>query len=167
MDTPELRRLKDRERYHSNPERKQQVKEAAARSTTKHKQRYLALRREDYKKNTETYKENHKRRVLASPEKYILRSIKHSAKERNIPFDLTIEDIILPAECPVFNEPLLLNIGKGHSPFSYSVDRIDSSKGYIKGNIQIISKLANTMKQNATPEQLLRFASWVFETYKE
>lgn len=49
----------------------------------------------------------------------------------------------------------------GYSDYSPSIDRIDSTKGYTKDNIQIISSIANRMKWNATKEQLITFAKGI------
>lgn len=46
-----------------------------------------------------------------------------------------------------------------------SIDRIDSTKGYTKDNIQVISSKANTMKSNASVEELRMFAYWVLREY--
>lgn len=77
----------------------------------------------------------------------------HGAKvragKRNRDFTINIKDIIIPEVCPIFKLPFT---SKGE--YSPSLDRVDSSKGYIKENIQVISKRANTLKNNATIEEL-------------
>lgn len=95
--------------------------------------------------------------------KEICAKAKRNAKVKKIEFDLTPEDIEIPEYCPYFKYKLSFNKKDSKQPYYYSIDRIDSSKGYIKGNIQIISKFANTMKSNATKDELMTFAKSVLE----
>lgn len=73
---------------------------------------------------------------------------------------------ITPTKCPVFGKRLVYGKGKHHD-MSPSVDKIIPSKGYVKGNIQVISYLANRMKNNASPQQLRQFANWIGETFND
>lgn len=104
---------------------------------------------------------------LKRPANQLMRSAKHRAKKNNIPFNIVEEDIVIPEVCPVLGIPIKVNIntGCGGRKDSMSLDKIIPSKGYVKGNIQVISHLANSMKSSATPEELLKFADWIYETY--
>lgn len=88
------------------------------------------------------------------------RGAKGSSKTRGIPFDITREDIVIPELCPILGLPLYTGAHPEYYPKhnnTASLDRIDSSKGYIKNNIWVISWLANKMKQNASHEELISF----------
>lgn len=73
-------------------------------------------------------------------------------------FNLEVEDIVIPEYCPYLNIKLSTDPSDMDKDNYYTGDRIDSSKGYLKGNLQVISLLANRMKSKATQEQLLKFA---------
>ena len=74
----------------------------------------------------------------------------------------TWRGIKYPKVCPVLGIKLDWGMGgrTGGRSKSPSLDRIDSTKGYIKGNVMMISMLANQMKSNATPEQLNQFCRY-------
>lgn len=93
-------------------------------------------------------------------EKSILNQTRKSAKERGLAFELALEDIIIPKFCPVFNIPLTFAKGQ-RTDNSPSIDRIDSSKGYIKGNIRIISWRANDLKKNGTMEEFEQIVDYM------
>lgn len=103
--------------------------------------------------------------ALKHPEKKILNDAKQRAKYKNLDFNLTIEDIIIPEFCPYLGTKLTYTQGEGYQEANHSIDRIDNSKGYIKGNVEVISRLANMMKNHATPEQLVSFAKEVLSRY--
>lgn len=48
-------------------------------------------------------------------------------------------------------------LGKWCNPNSCTIDRIDSSKGYIKGNIQLITWKANCLKQHLDNKDFIEF----------
>lgn len=81
---------------------------------------------------------------------------KTRATRKKRDFNIDIEDIIIPEMCPVFNVPLI-----EETEYAPSIDRINSSKGYVKGNIQILSKRANLLKNNATLEELKLIVSFL------
>jgi len=84
----------------------------------------------------------------------LYQAAKTRAKRDRLPFSITIHDIVIPDTCPLLGIPLIRNRGNGPGPNSPSLDKINPALGYVKGNIQIISFMANSMKQNATLEQM-------------
>lgn len=105
-----------------------------------------------------------KRKEYESSDAYLLTILlgnaRGRAKVKDMEFSISKEDIIIPDVCPILGIKLARNKGKVSSN-SISLDRLDSTKGYVKGNVQVISFLANTMKSSATPEQLHLFANWI------
>lgn len=111
----------------------------------------------------EKSREYTKRWRRKDPAKAMFIAAKHRARLLGIEFSIAVSDISIPAICPVLGIPFGPNTGRGPGAFSdsASLDRIDPSKGYIPGNIQVLSRRANTMKSNATATELLAFAEWI------
>lgn len=78
---------------------------------------------------------------------------KYKAKKKGLPFNIEPSDIIIPDYCPVLGIKLEKNDQK-QGDSSPSLDKIVPEKGYVKGNVRVISQRANLLKSNATVEEL-------------
>ena len=104
----------------------------------------------------EKYLKQKRQEFLKNYIKHLYNRTKQRALNNNIEFNINIDDIVIPEKCPILEKPLEIGT-KNNYEFSPSIDRIDNSKGYIKGNIQIISKKANSMKNSASLDELKTF----------
>lgn len=93
------------------------------------------------------------------PLRELIRFCKSRAKKSRTPIDIEEADFDhLPTHCPILGVPLRYGgNGKGRQDDnSATIDRIDNSKGYVKGNVLIVSWRANRLKNDANAEELLR-----------
>lgn len=90
--------------------------------------------------------------VLNNFEKNLLGAARRNARSKKLEFSIELSDIVIPETCPVFGFRLEKRRDKGYN--QPSLDRIDNTKGYVKGNVWVISYKANRLKNNATLEEL-------------
>ena len=90
----------------------------------------------------------------ASKEYYMYHSAKERAKKLNLEFDINVSDIVIPELCPLLGIPFLSGEGS-ICDTSPTLDRILPHLGYVKENVWVISSLANRIKSNASPEQII------------
>tara|TARA_B100001057_G_scaffold493510_1_gene588063 strand:- start:110 stop:1015 length:906 start_codon:yes stop_codon:yes gene_type:complete len=95
----------------------------------------------------------------------INKGCKKRALKKGLDYNLDIDylESIFPKDniCPVLGIKMEFHVGSVQT--SPSVDRIDSKKGYVKGNVAWVSYRANSIKQDATIEELEK----VFKFYKK
>lgn len=132
-------------------------------------------RKARYYANREAEMAYHYKWTMANPFKDVVIRTRLRAKKRGLDCNLTEEHLnsIWTGVCPVFGTTLSFDkrergAEKHTKDFrnGASLDRKDNTKGYIIGNVQWISNLANTMKCEATSNELECFAKWVLESSK-
>lgn len=82
------------------------------------------------------------------------------ANNFGLEFDIAPADLLpLPKRCPVLDTPLRYVKGAkgGGAPNSYSLDRIDNTRGYVRGNVAVISNRAN---RDAKLDDILGFRAY-------
>lgn len=81
------------------------------------------------------------------------------AKESGQPFTLTVHDMPpVPKRCPVLGIALMANKVVGLPDSSPSIDLIVPVRGYVPGNVRIISSRANRLRGDASSAELRRVA---------
>jgi hypothetical protein len=101
-----------------------------------------------------------------NPIKKILVQSKSRAKTRGIEYNITETDITIPTICPYLKVPFIAGT-KDNYEYTHSIDRKDNSKGYVPGNVEIITKKANSMKNSASEAELINFALEVIRRNKD
>jgi len=123
---------------------------------------------EEYRKKNPSkyyYSGRSQARKLADPIQWMFWRSKASAKKRGLEFNIDKEDILVPEFCPILGIRLEFGSKDGLSN-SPSLDRIDNSKGYVKGNVAVISNQANSMKRDLTKKVLEKLLIYVSQAEK-
>ncbi len=101
-----------------------------------------------------------------NPERHLLNNTRSRSKQRGIPFNLSLSDIVIPAICPALGTQLVYTAG-AIGPNTPSLDKFTPDLGYVRGNVFVISQLANAIKNNATWQQVRAVADWMERISKE
>lgn len=119
------------------------------------KPKRLARMRLSYTAKAPEIKAKHTR----DPRLRMLVTAKHRAKKRGLSFNLTLADIgVMPLICPALGIPLGSQHGRDNRP---EIDRLIPSKGYVRGNVAIISARANRIKNDGTLDDLTKITKWL------
>ena len=159
--------MKDRKQYYRdyNAKRKQKMSEYDKNrrdvkreylriDSLANPEKYKAYRQKNYAKNKDNW-------TPQTTEYSMFKAAKQRAKKKGLEFNLEPSDVVIPEYCPVFPW-IKLEVGeKTVHKGSPTIDRVDNNKGYVKGNIAVISYYANSIKQNATAEELRMLANWM------
>jgi hypothetical protein len=88
----------------------------------------------------------------------MLKSRRDDARRKNIPFDITINDVQISIRCPVLDIPLFFSETRTNN--TPSIDRKNNSEGYTKDNVVVCSWRANMLKKDATIRELQQLADF-------
>lgn len=156
-------------------------KEARSKQAKEHYQAH----KEDTSKRNKEWRENNKEKLSAYEKsdtrkkknkewrekkrsedrfRFVWYAAKRRAKTNDTPFTISKQDIIdifpVDGKCPMLGIELQFNNKKSEDN-SPSLDRIIPEKGYVPGNILLISYRANRIKNDATVEELESIVSFL------
>ena len=129
--------------------------------------KYQIPKRKQSKYSNSCVKHYYKRRTHHEITGKYWANLKHGAKARNLVFNITIDyawQLFLDQnrKCALSGLDLVFyQPGNKFTDTTASLDRIDSSKGYIIGNIQWVYKKINYLKMNMPQEEFIQLCKLV------
>lgn len=105
-------------------------------------------------------RETSKRRYSADRRLSLYEGAKRRAKLEGLPFTITIDDITIPEVCPVLGIPILTGL-PANSPNLPSLDKFIPELGYVPGNITVLSLRANSIKRDASIQEVEALLNWM------
>lgn len=81
-----------------------------------------------------------------------------------VPFDISREDIRTPSQCPVLGIPMGVKMGSRDN--AMTVIPIDQDKGYVRGNVMVVSSRARARIVDAADAEELRYVADFCEAEK-
>ena len=132
----------------------------------------VKAKKKAYRQRPEVKARNNKNKkawINSSPYNFVRHKVWHqktSAKRRGIDWELdveaTIAKILRQGRCKLSGEKFVYKQGKGkRNLYAPSIDRIDSRKGYVPGNIMFVCWAVNGMKQDLSLYQFKKMCARV------
>jgi len=156
---------KSRAYYEANIERERARNRAYKEAN---KEKLAAQSKAYYEANKERYKAYYE----ANAERYMLIGACKRAKKNNIPFNLTEDYLksIYPSDmiCPVLGCEMSVGLDEnGSNDTSPSLDRIIPEKGYVQGNVVVVSMRVNSIKRDATLQELRKVTDFYEKVFEQ
>lgn len=129
------------------------------------------FRAENYDRYVELRRASEKRKKTPF-RTWLCANARFRGRKRGLPSTITPTDLVWPSHCPVLGIELdypARSGERGRQPVQAnwpSLDRWDSTKGYVPGNVFVISYRANTLKNNARRDEILHIARYVMNKPK-
>ena len=156
-----------RTRAISKTNRKLRTETCCISCSREYMKQYYENNREDWVKRATPYcSKKYRESRETSAEYSMYHRAKSRAKRRDMEFTLSKEDVVIPDRCPVLDIPLKIG-DDSHSAGSPSLDRIDNDKGYTTDNVCVISYRANSIKRDASINDIRKLLAWMEKHHDE
>lgn len=93
------------------------------------------------------------------------------SKRDNIDFSLTLDEIkelwkVQEGTCALSGIKMTYELQNGRTPTNVSIDKIDHTKGYVAGNVQLVCMACNQIKSDLSEDEMYKFCKKIVEHYE-